>query len=126
MNSYVEFVIKASSSLNSNFSISQISTNICTKTSRTVDPMIEIKIIKSTLVIQKFRNRLNLNTNTLLPRVRNYFHFCSMRKFGAGILHHVFGSCKCHANDFLSKSNVHARFNESDKPFPSLISKTRH
>ena len=35
--------------------------------------MLEKKIIKSTLVIQKFRNGLNLSTTTatiLLPRVR--------------------------------------------------------
>ena len=29
-----------------------------------------------------------------------------MKNFGAGILHHMFGSCKRYANDFLSKSNV--------------------
>ena len=76
-----------------------------------------------TLVNNKFRNGLNLNTITatfLLPRVGKYFnfYFCGMKKFGAEILHYVFGSCKRHANDFLSKSNMRARSNESDKPFP--------
>ena len=41
----------------------------------------------------------------------------------------VYGSCKRHANDFLSKSYVRlvrARSNESEKPLPTSISKTRH
>ena len=50
----------------------------------------------------------------------------SSKKRTYGILHHVFGSSKRHLNNFLSKSNVRARSNESDKLFPSAISKTRH
>ena len=72
--------------------------------------------------MQKFRNGLNLNTTTataLLPRIRKRFNFCRMRKFRAGILHHVF-NCLGHANampticclkDLISQTNHF--------PFPS-------
>ena len=84
--------------------------------------MLEKKKIKCTQVIQKHKNGLNLNTTTVTifyyHESENKFSFCRIRKFEAGILHHVHGSCKRLVNNFLSKSNVCARSNELDKHFP--------
>ena len=86
------------------------------KTSRTTVPMFKKKI-KTTLVIQKFRNGLNLNTTTaitlLITKNQKIIQLLPNEKKKRNFPSCVWvGSCKRHVNDFLSKSNVRARSNE--------------